>query len=273
MYIPEYPYSIRLNGRLTVLDRPLVMGILNVTPDSFYAGSRSTASAEAVERAGRMFAQGADIVDVGACSTRPGSEPVSEQEEADRLFPVLEVLCRAFPQACFSVDTFRSRLAATAVERYGAAMINDVSGGADPHMFETVARLQVPYVLTDNPAEGEAGDSVSVIRRLASSMMKLRELGVNDIVADPGFGFGKTLEENYALLKRLSDLNLALQLPLMVGISRKSMIYNLLDTTPDHALNGTTALNMVALEKGACLLRVHDVSQAVECVRIHDQLK
>jgi len=267
MYLSPFPFSLQMHGRLLGLDVPKVMGIINVTPDSFYSASRTTLQS-IVDKVGQMLDEGASIIDIGGCSTRPGSKPVEDNTERDRVMPALEVLSKAFPEALFSIDTFRSSIAAEAVEQYGVAMINDVSGGADPGMFGTVARLQVPYILTDNPSSGSPSDYVSVIRRLAESLLKLRQLGVNDVVADPGLGFGKSLEANYALLHHLHEMEVALQVPLIVGVSRKSMINKVLDTRPEEALNGTIALHALALSEGVRLLRVHDVRPAMECIKI-----
>lgn len=254
--------TLNIKGQLMDLSRPVVMGILNATPDSFYAGSRTQTERDIAERVNAIVAQGGQIVDVGAYSTRPGADEVSEEEEMARLRTALTIVRREQPQVALSVDTFRPGVARMAVEEYGADIINDVSEGADDAMFRMVARLQVAYVLMS--VQPTLRDTLMAF---AQKVQMLRDLGQKDIVLDPGFGFGKTLEENYALMNQLECLQV-MGLPVMVGISRKSMIYNLLDTTPTEALNGTSALNTVALMKGASILRVHDVAEAMECVKI-----
>ena len=274
-------YTINLNSRLTVLDKPRVMGSLNLTPDSFYAMSRKQTENDVATRVAQLMAEGADIIDVGACSSRPGADNVSAEEEMERLRRGLDILRQVAPEAVVSVDTYRADVAAMCVEEYGVAMINDISAGQlDERMFDTVARLRVPYVLTHmqgTPETMQASPQYvdvvhDVLRFLAARAEILHEKGVPDVVIDPGFGFGKTLEHNYQLMDRLEEFHL-LELPLLVGISRKSMIYRLLDVTPDEALNGTTALNMVALMKGAHILRVHDVKACRECIQIVDKLR
>lgn len=270
-------FSLKMNGQLLRLDRPRVMGIVNVTPDSFYAGSRCEQVPALMMRVGEMIAEGADILDIGACSTRPGSDSVSEKEELSRLMPALEAIRKSYPEVLLSVDTFRAEVARRAVEEFGVAMINDISGGdMDSRMFETAARCQVPYVLSH--IQGRPKDMqqapvyddlmTDICCYLAERVQRLRALGLNDIVVDPGFGFGKTLAQNYELLRRLPDLSL-LGAPLMVGLSRKSMICRLLDVQPEEALNGTTVLNALALKGGAHILRVHDVAPAVQCVKLY----
>jgi dihydropteroate synthase len=271
-------YSINVNGRLLTIERPLVMGIVNVTPDSFYGVSRVEAGGELLARCRRMLADGADIIDIGACSTRPGSEPVGEAEELKRLHAAFEQLNAEFPDAVFSVDTFRARVARECVKEHAVAIINDVSGfDADAAMLDTVAELNVPYVLTHS--RGAAGDTPNytdfipeVFKQLADKMWHLRQRGVNDVIIDPGFGFGKTLEQNYTMLDLLEEFSM-LDAPLLVGVSRKSMITKTLGVTPEEALNGTSVLNTIALMKGAHILRVHDVKPAVEAVKLVAQLK
>lgn len=256
-------YTLNIRGQLVDLAQPKVMGILNATPDSFYAGSR-TMDEESISRRARLLAdEGADIIDIGGCSTRPGADVATEEEEMARLRLAMAVVRREHPDATVSVDTFRPDVARMAVEELGADLVNDVSGGSAA-MFRMVARLQVPYVLTSV----EAGLRQSLLC-FADKVQQLRDYGQKDILLDPGFGFGKTTEQNYQLLAALEQL-LVLELPLLVGFSRKSMIWKLLGTTPDEALNGTTALHMIALQKGVSVLRVHDVRAAVECVRIHE---
>lgn len=271
--------------------KPWVMGIVNVTPDSFFSGSRAEGASAVVRRAQQLVAEGADILDVGACSTRPDSSPISEEEEWQRLAPALEALRKVLPDAVVSVDTFRASIARRSVCNFGVDLINDISGGElDAAMFETVAELGVPYVLMHggSPASvlpdeqamttaigqdpGRWNDLLlaEVTRYLAVRLQLLHSLGVADVILDPGFGFGKTLAQNYALLRRLPDLAKALPgYPLLVGISRKRMIHSLLDISPEEALNGTTVLNTLALQGGANLLRVHDVREAVEAVKIY----
>lgn len=272
-------YTMNLNGRLVVLDRPLVMGILNLTPDSFYALSRKQSEEEIAERVAQLVAEGADIIDVGACSSRPGAEDVPMEEEMTRLRHGLKLLRQVAPEAVVSVDTYRADVAAMCVEEYGVSIINDIAAGQmDNRMFDTVARLRVPYILTHmqgTPDTMQAAPQYEnvvheVLKSLAAYMKDLHERGVADVIIDPGFGFGKTLEHNYQLMNRLEEFHL-LNAPLLVGISRKSMIYNLLKTNPAEALNGTTVLNTIALMKGAHILRVHDVKACRECVDIVGQ--
>ena len=267
-------YSINVGGKLLSLDVPIVMGILNATPDSFYQHHEG---AEAIRlRTRQMLAEGAAILDVGACSTRPGFTPPDEQEEMRRLREALAVVREEAPEAVVSVDTFRASVAKMCVEEFGVQMVNDISGGElDKEMFRMVAELHVPYVLTHNKAlaiEGKQERVSEVLRELGRKVEALHELGVCDIIIDPGFGFGKTLEENYILMQNLEVLH-ELYLPLLVGVSHKSMIYKLLGTTPGEALNGTTALHTVALMKGAHILRAHEVREAMECIKICQMLK
>ena len=276
-------HTLRINNQLTTLDRPLVMGILNVTPDSFFAASRTSATdAEQLRvRVRNMLDEGADIIDIGAYSTRPGADEVSADEEMRRLATALDIVRQEAPDAWLSVDTFRAEIAQNCVRDYGVNLVNDISGGTlDRAMFHTVARLGVPYVLMHlqgtprtmqlNP---HYDDPVAeVIEWLARRAQRLRELGAHDIILDPGFGFGKTLEHNYTLLDKLDYFH-ELELPLLVGVSRKSMIYRLLETDAAQALNGTTVVNTIALLKGAHILRVHDVRAAVEAVRIVETMR
>lgn len=262
------------------LSTPRVMGILNATPDSFYNESRVPEPSLALERAREMIGQGADILDVGAVSSRPGAHQISEAEELERLSPVLEVLRETFPDFPISVDTWRAGVARAVREKFGIQMINDISAGTlDPEMFPTMARLGIPYIIMHmkgipaNMQEDPEYDNVvdDLLQFFAERVRKLRLLGLNDIVIDPGFGFGKTLEQNYKLLKQFETFRM-FELPLMAGVSRKSMIYRLLDSDPDAALNGTTAAHMALLLKGARLIRVHDVEAAVETVKIFQQI-
>ena len=247
------------------LSQPQVMGILNVTPDSFFAGSRKQTEQEIAERTNQIVAEGATIIDIGGCSTRPGSEPVSEAEEMQRLRLALEVVRREQPHAVISVDTFRPNVARMTVEEFGADIINDVSEGS-VEMYRMIARLRVPYILMS--VQPTLRD---MLLAFAREVQQLRDLGVKDIILDPGFGFGKTVAQNYQVMNELERLQV-MELPLLVGISRKSMIFKLLELTPHESLNGTSVLNTIALMKGASILRVHDVKEAVECVRIVESL-
>lgn len=273
-------FSLNLGGRVLDLSTPCVMGIINVTPDSFYGGSRMADPHTALRAAREMLEQGVGILDVGAVSSRPGAEPVPEHEEINRLSPVLEALRNGIPEAPISVDTWRSGVAREVHRRFGIHMINDItSGDKDPEMFPTVASLDVPYVLMhmqgdpasmqENPEYGDVVDDL--LRYFSERVFRLRKLGVNDIVVDPGFGFGKTVEHNYTLLRELDAFRM-LELPLMVGISRKSMICKVLKVNPENALIGSTAAHMAALLNGANILRVHDVREAVETVKIFHQI-
>ena len=258
-------YTINVHGQLMSLSQPQVMGILNVTPDSFFAGSRMQTEQAIAGRANQIVAEGATMIDVGGCSTRPGSEPVSEAEEMQRLRLALGVVRREQPHAVVSVDTFRPDVARMAVEEFGADIINDVSEGS-VEMFRMIARLRVPYILMS--VQPNLRD---MLLAFAREVQQLRDFGVKDIILDPGFGFGKTVAQNYEVMNQLERL-LVMDLPLLVGISRKSMIFKLLGLTPDESLNGTSVLNTIALMKGASILRVHDVKEAVECVRIVESL-
>lgn len=269
------------------LATPVVMGILNVTPDSFYAGSRSQTEREIIRRGREIQEQGGGIIDVGAFSTRPGAPVVSEEEETERLRRGLSAVRREFPDAVLSVDTFRPDVARMAVEEYGVAIVNDVSGGneagafggteavsglphagdAIPPMFAMAGRLGVPYILMS-----VCSALPEMIKTFAAGKLMLHAAGVKDVILDPGFGFGKTAEQNYAILAQMDRL-LELGLPVLAGVSRKSMIFRTLGITPDEALNGTTVLNTMALERGVSILRVHDVKEAVEAVRLTECLR
>ena len=280
------PYTLNLGGSLMNLGEPQVMGILNVTPDSFYEKSRTFDEDAILRRAKQIAGEGGSIIDIGAYSTRPGSADVDESEEMSRLRRALSVVRKAVPGMPVSIDTFRADVAKMCVEEYGAEIINDVSGGeGDKRMFSTVARLGVPYILmhiggsidnmhSDAPLTSHADAEVpymqSIVSFLTERINRLHALGAKDIIIDPGYGFGKSLQQNYELLNRLEDLKVW-QLPLLVGVSRKSMIYKLLDTDSSQALNGTTVCNTIALMKGATILRVHDVRAAVEAVKIVKQ--
>ena len=258
-------YSINVQGRLMDFSEPQVMGILNVTPDSFYAASRMQTEQEIAERANQIMSEGGTIIDIGACSTRPGFQEISEEEEMERLRFGLGIVRREQPDGIISVDTFRPDVARMAVEEFGAGIINDVSEGS-ARMFRMVSRLRVPYILmSQQPTIRE------MLLSFAEKVQQLRDLGAMDIILDPGFGFGKTLEQNYQIMGELDKLQV-MELPVLVGVSRKSMIYKLFGCTPDESLNGTTALNTFALMKGAAILRVHDVKEAVECCKIVGQI-
>lgn len=272
---------INVNGSLLDLSTPCVMGILNVTPDSFYAGSRMQTEADIAARVEQIVKEGAGIIDIGAYSSRPNADPVSAQEEMERLRLGLEVIGRVCPDAVVSVDTFRADVARMSVEEYGVAIINDISAGEmDAEMFSTVARLNVPYIMMhmqgtpQNMQQCPHYDNLlkEVFEYFARKVQQLRDRGVKDIILDPGFGFGKTLEHNYELLAHLDDFRV-FELPLLVGVSRKSMIYRLLDITPQEALDGTTVLNTLCLLKGADILRVHDVREAVEAVKMVEAMR
>lgn len=272
---------LNIKGNLVSLDTPVVMGILNVTPDSFYAASRQRGEADIERRIETILSEGGAWIDVGGYSSRPDAEDVSPEEEKRRLEPALRLLRDRYPEVPVSLDTFRAEVARWGVEEYGVALINDISGGElDEAMFRTVAGLRVPYLLmhmrgtprTMQRHTDYADLMEEVMLYFARKVRELRLLGVNDIILDPGFGFSKTLEQNYRLMSHLEEFAV-FELPLLVGVSRKSMIYRLLDATPEESLNGTTVLNTFALLHGADILRVHDVRQAVEAVRIVRQLK
>lgn len=278
MNIAKY---LNVNGRLLDLSTPCVMGILNLTPDSFYTHSRMETDEAIAARTHQIVDEGAAIIDVGAYSSRPGAADVSAGEEMARLRRGLEIIRREVPEAVVSVDTFRADVARMCVEEYGVAIVNDISAGElDKDMFATVAELRVPYVMMHmlgRPQDmQQAPHYDNVVREVflyfARKVQQLRDMGAYDLVLDPGFGFGKTLEHNYELMARLEEFSV-FELPLLVGISRKSMIYKLLGISPEEALNGTTVLHTIALQKGADILRVHDVRQAVEAVRIVEALK
>ena len=279
---PAHQLTLNLSGRLVSLEKPLVMGIVNVTPDSFFAGSRIDGAKALRERLDTLVREGAALADLGAYSSRPGAEEVSPEEERRRLRPALQILRDEYPDLPVSVDTFRSDVARMAVEEYGASMINDISGGGlDPAMYRTMAELQVPYILMHMKGDPQTMQqqasysdvTLEVIDYFAQRVGQLLELGVHDIILDPGFGFSKTTAQNYELLAQLGSLVEAFTQPLLVGVSRKSMIYRPLGITPEEALNGTTFLHALALERGAKILRVHDVRPAVEAVQLYEELR
>jgi dihydropteroate synthase len=272
--------TINAGGKLIDLSTPQVMGIINLTPDSFFAGSRKPLITDALQQTKQMLADGATLIDLGAYSSRPGATDISVQEETDRLLPAVEAIVQHHPNAVLSIDTFRSKVAEAAIKA-GAHLINDIGGGElDVDMFDTVARLQVPYILMhmkgtpQTMVQQARYDDVftEVFDYLVERCELLRSKGLHDVILDPGFGFAKTAEHSYALMNRLQEFN-RLQLPVLVGVSRKRMIYGLLGTSAAEALNGTTVLNTIALTKGANILRVHDVNEAVEAVKLWQTVK
>lgn len=274
--------TLNLGGKLYGLDIPLVMGIVNATPDSFFSDSRAQGEALLSQRIAQLVGDGADIIDVGGYSSRPGATDISPREERGRLEPALRLLRDNYPGIPVSVDTFRADVAAWARDEYGVAMINDISAGTlDEAMFETVARRQIPYIMmhmrgtpkTMNSLVCYESLTVEVLDYFVDRLGRLRDLGLHDVVIDPGFGFAKTLEQNYELLNAMADLKDALELPLLVGVSRKSMIYRFLGVTADEALNGTTVLHTYALLSGADVLRVHDVREAREVISLVQKIK
>ena len=267
--------TLNAGGKLIDLSQPKVMGIINLTPDSFFAGSRKQDVEAILAQAGKMLSDGAAFLDLGAYSSRPGAADISTQEEIDRLLPAVEAIATKYPDAVLSIDTFRAAVAEAAINA-GAHVINDISGGGlDEGMFATVAKLQVPYILMhmkgtpQNMVQQAEYENVfdEVFDYFVAKYHQLKQLGMKDVILDPGFGFAKKAEHSYTLMKLLQEFNV-LQLPVLVGISRKRMIYNELGITAEDALNGTTALNAIALTKGADILRVHDVKEAVEAVKI-----
>lgn len=273
-------FSINLSGRLLLFDQPKIMGIINTTPDSFFDGGKYNSTELALKQAEKHLSEGADILDVGGYSSRPGADHISENEEISRTAPVVEAIKKHFPESIISIDTFRAQVAKHAIEA-GAEIINDISAGEDDAMmFETVAKLKVPYIIMhkkgrpQNMQHRPEYDNVllEVTKYLSDKILQLNLLGVNDIIADPGFGFGKSLDHNYELLRSLEHLH-QLEVPLLVGVSRKSMIYKALETSPEEALNGSTVLHTIALQKGAHLLRVHDVKAAREVVSLMRRLE
>lgn len=269
-------HTLNLRGKLYPLDEPKIMGILNVTPDSIYAESRTSDDIHIAERVKQMMEEGADMIDIGGYSSRPGADDVTPQEEMERLRRGIRIVRKLYPEVPLSVDTFRADVARMCIEEEGADIINDIAAGMmDRQMFKTVARLGVPYIMMHmqgTPATMQIAPHYDNLRRevmlyFAERIDRLCQMGAKDIIVDPGFGFGKTVAHNYELMNHLEDFNI-FKLPILVGISRKSMIYKLLGGTPQTSLNGTTVLNTIALTKGAHILRVHDVKQAVEAKRI-----
>lgn len=275
------PRLINVKGHLLDLSIPKVMGIINVTPDSFYKGSRFMTEKDIIYAASKMLEDGAVIIDAGGFSSRPGAENISYEDERKRIIPALKLLSREFPDVVLSIDTFRSEIASEAVLECGAAMINDISGGeADPEMFNLVGKLKVPYVLMHmkgmpwnmqaNPVYADV--TAEVLKWFGERIFKLQALGINDLIIDPGFGFGKTAEHNFEMLRNLSDFSIT-GLPLMVGLSRKSMIWKTLGVSSEEALPGTIVLNTLALISGADILRVHDVKEAVQAVKLIEKFR
>jgi dihydropteroate synthase len=271
---------INCKGRLIDLSTPKVMGILNITPDSFYDGGKRTTSREILLHAEKMLEEGATFIDVGAYSSRPGAIDISEDEELERLLPVVESLSSNFPDILMSIDTFRSKVARESIAA-GAALINDISGGnLDPKMMETIAEVQVPYIIMHMRGTPQTMKDLNEYDDLVEELLyyfskqiaAARDHGINDLIIDPGFGFSKNISQNFELLSRLELLN-KLDLPILSALSRKSLIYKSLHTTPDEALNGTTVLNTVSLLKGATILRVHDVKEAMECVNLVGRIR
>jgi dihydropteroate synthase len=273
--------TIQLNGQLIRFDQPIVMGILNLTPDSFYDGGRYSGEKEILGRAEEILEQGGRIIDIGAVSTRPGAAEVSAEAEIDRLIPSLKAIRKNFPEAIISVDSYRAEVIERVVSETGPCIVNDISGGTmDERMFETVARLGLPYVLMHiqgtpktmqkNPVYGHVVREI--LLNLSEKLNRLKLMGVNDVIIDPGFGFGKNMDHNFELLNHLDSFRL-FELPLLAGLSRKTMIWKLLDITPEQSLNGTTVLNTLALMGGADILRVHDVREAFETIRLVAELK
>ncbi len=275
------PRYINVRGQLMDLQIPRVMGVINITPDSFYDGSRHTDAGSIINAARKMITEGADIIDVGGYSSRPGAEIITVEEEKKRVIGAIRLIISEFPEAIISVDTFRTEIAREAINDCGAHIINDITGGeADPEMFRLVAGLQVPYVLMHMQGTPSSMQVNPVYEDVVADILKwfgkrlviMQNMGVRDIIIDPGFGFGKTIEHNFEILRRLSDFSIA-GMPLLAGISRKSMIWKTLGITPAEALNGTSVLNMAALMNGADILRVHDVKEAVQAIKLFQRLK
>ena len=271
--------TINCKGQLIDFTTPKVMGILNVTPNSFYDGGMYKSNSEMLTKVGKMLSEGATFIDVGAYSSKPSAEYVSEEEELQRIIPIINLILEYYPETLLSVDTFRSEVAKVCIEN-GAAMINDISAGnLDDKMLEIVAKYNVPYIMMHMRGTPETMQKMTSYEDILKEILfyfsekvdKARSFGINDLIVDPGFGFAKTLDQNYEVLKKM-ELFEILELPLLAGFSRKSMIYKTLNSTADDALNGTTVLNTVALTKGAKILRVHDVKEAMECVSLFNKM-
>jgi len=273
--------TINCRGKLINLDKPVVMGILNLTPDSFYDGNFYNSPEKIHKRIKKIIDEGADIIDLGAYSSRPGAEHIPEKEELKRLIPTLEIILKHFPDTIVSVDTFRSEIAKIVVKNFGVSIINDISGGSlDDKMFESIASLNIPYIMMHMQGSPQTMQSHTNYKDILSEIIQyftdkidaLKSIGIKDVIIDPGFGFSKTLEQNYELLRKLELLKV-LELPVLVGVSRKSMIYKHLNISPDEALNGTSVVHTVALQKGANILRVHDVKEAVQTIKLFSLIK
>ncbi|MCA0348179.1 MAG: dihydropteroate synthase [Bacteroidetes bacterium] len=271
--------TINCLGKLIDLSSPKVMGILNLTPNSFYDGGKFKNEKSILNQVDKMLSDGATFIDIGAYSSKPNAEFVSEKEEENRLFPVIELILKEFPETLISIDTFRSAIAKKAIEN-GACIVNDISAGSlDDKMFETIANLQVPYIMMHMKGNPQTMQGLAHYENIVKEMLfyfsekvaSARSFGINDLIIDPGFGFAKKMEHNFEVLNNL-ELFQMLELPILVGFSRKSMIYKTLETSAEFALNGTTVLNTIALQKGAKILRVHDVREAIECVKLVSQL-
>ena len=271
-------FTLNCNGKLLVIDKPMVMGIINLTPDSFYEGSRQQTNASIIAQASKMIDEGVDIIDVGGQSTRPGSNRISAKEELHRVIPAIEIILKDFPETIISVDTYQSAVAKEAIKT-GASIINDISAGnMDKGMLEAVAKLQAPYIcmhMKGTPQDMQVDASYDNVTRQVLDFFiqkteQCREAGINDVIIDPGFGFGKTISHNFTLLKELAAFKM-LGKPIMAGLSRKSTIYKTLGTTSGEALNGTTALNTLAIQNGANILRVHDVKEAKEVIKLFER--
>ena len=272
--------TINCNGNLIDLSSPKVMGILNVTPNSFYDGGKHNDEKSILSQVEKMLDEGATFIDIGGYSSKPNAEFVSEKEELQRLIPIIQKIIYEFPNVILSVDTFRSKIAKEAIEN-GAAIVNDISAGnIDDTMFQTIAELQVPYIMMHMKGTPQTMQTLTHYDNIIKEMMfyfsekvaKARSLGINDILLDPGFGFAKTIQQNFEILSNLELFQL-MDIPILVGLSRKSMIYKTLQTTADHALNGTTVLNTIALQNGASILRVHDVKEAMETITLWEKMK
>lgn len=273
--------TINTNGKLLNISKPIIAGILNITPDSFFDGGRYTNIDALRKRIKQIIFEGAEIIDIGAYSSRPGAKNISEKEELQRLIPVLELMQKDFPNTIISVDTFRSEIAKIVVKNYGVAIINDISGGnIDKKMLPTIGKLNVPYIMMhmkgtpknmqENPKYKDL--IKEIIKFFAEKIQYTRQLGINDVIIDPGFGFGKTIEHNYQILNELEKFKI-LDCPILVGISRKSMIYKVLNSNPKNVLPASLALNMVALENGANILRVHDIKETMQVINVFKKLK
>ncbi len=279
--IIEKKPTINCNGKILDLSTPKIMGILNITPDSFFDGNKYNSEKKIITRVNEMLEQGADIIDIGAMSSRPGAKIITEQEEAARLFPVLKLLNKNFKNLIISIDTLRANIAEKSINDFKVAIINDISAGDyDKEMFDIIEKYNVPYIimhmkgLPENMQNNTNYNNVvnEIIKYFTDKVYELKQRKINDIIIDPGFGFGKTLDQNYYLLKKLDNFKV-FNLPILVGLSRKSMIYKHLDITPKRALNGTSVLNLVSLQNGANILRVHDITEAKQVIKLFKKLK